>query len=400
MVLVYGMTFDHILIHYGEISLKGGNRKYFEDALVRNIMNQLDSQAPGSFALVKKLSGSIVIKLTVKGSRNAAQISNILKHTFGIVNFSFAASVQQNIETIKETCWELIQKQEFTTFRVTAQRSNKEFPITSEQLEREVGGFLHDQLQEKKRVDLKNPDCNVQIIIVNDYALVALEKQKGPGGLPVATAGKAMVLMSGGFDSPIAAWHVLKRGVQLRFIHFHSMPYTSRASIEKIEALVNVLGTYGSKKKILLVPFADIQKQIMMHCPERLRVVLYRRMMMRIAEALARREKCQALVTGDSIGQVASQTMENIRVVSEAVRTMPVFRPLIGLDKEEIMQKAKEVGTYDISKLPHDDCCTRLMPKNPETKAKLDEILEAEKNLPVADLVSQTMKKIEKLHLD
>jgi thiamine biosynthesis protein ThiI len=212
--------------------------------------------------------------------------------------------------------------------------------------------------------------------------------------MPTGTSSRAMVLISGGFDSPIAAFQVLRRGAITRFTHFHSIPYTSRESLEKVTDLVKVLKTYGSSGKIYSVPFADVQKEIMMKCPSPLRVILYRRFMLRIAEALAQKDKCLALVTGDSIGQVASQTMENIFAVSEAA-TMPIFRPLIGMDKEEIMQRAREVGTYDISKLPHDDCCTRLMPKNPETHAKLANVLEAEKNLDVGKIVSESMEKIE-----
>ena len=214
--------------------------------------------------------------------------------------------------------------------------------------------------------------------------------------MPVGTGGKAMVLMSGGFDSPVAAWYLLKRGVTTRFAHFHSIPYTSRESVEKVTDLIKVLKKYKSSGILYLIPFADVQKEIMMKCPAPLRVILYRRMMMRIAEALAKREKDLALITGDSVGQVASQTLENILAVSQAA-TLPIFRPLIGLDKEEIMDKARAIGTYDISKLPHDDCCTRLMPKNPETRAKLPEVLAAEEALDIEKLISETLARTEKI---
>jgi tRNA uracil 4-sulfurtransferase len=196
----------------------------------------------------------------------------------------------------------------------------------------------------------------------------------------------------------VAAWYLLKRGVNVQFAHFHSMPYTSKASVEKVTDLIKVLKKYESSGIMYSIPFADVQKEIMMKCPSALRVILYRRLMIKIAEALAIKEKALALITGDSVGQVASQTLENILAVNKAA-ILPVFRPLIGMDKEEIMQKAKLIGTYDISKLPHDDCCTRLMPKNPETRAKLTAVFEAEKNLDVEKLVQETLSKTEKIIL-
>ena len=214
--------------------------------------------------------------------------------------------------------------------------------------------------------------------------------------MPIGTGGKAMVMMSGGFDSPVAAWFLLRRGVTTSFAHFHSMPYTSQASVEKVRELIRVLKKFGSSGIMYSIPFADAQKEIMTKTPAPLRVILYRRFMVRITEALAKKEKCLALVTGDSVGQVASQTLENILAVSDAA-TLPIFRPLIGTDKEEIMQIAKKIGTYDISKLPHDDCCTRLMPKSPETRAKLPAVLAAEKNLNIEKLVQESLAKTEKI---
>lgn len=393
------MNFNHILIHYGEIALKGKNRSYFEGHLIDNIKDQLNAFSPSSFEYVKKMSGGILIKLNEKGTANAAVIEDALQHVFGIVNFSFAASVQQDIEILKSTCWELIKNETFETFRVKTQRSNKLFPMTSEEINRKVGGYIFDQLGGQKKVSLKDADCECHIVIINTLALISLRKIKGQGGLPIGTGGKAMVLMSGGFDSPVAAWYLLKRGVSTRFAHFHSIPYTSRESLEKVTDLIKVLKKFKSSSVMYSIPFADVQKEIMMKCPASLRVILYRRMMMRIAEQLARREKALALITGDSVGQVASQTLENILAVSQAA-TLPIFRPLIGMDKEEIMDKARQIGTYDISKLPHDDCCTRLMPKNPETRAKLPEVLEAEKSLDIEKLISDTIAKTEKIIVD
>lgn len=390
------MNFNHILIHYGEIALKGKNRNYFESVLIQNIKDQLNVFSPKSFEYVKKMSGGIMVKLNENGTKESAAIKDALMHTFGIVNFSFAVSISQDMEEIKNTCWEMISKEKFDSFRVRVQRSNKNFPATSEELNREIGGYVYDKFEGKKKVSLNEAELECHIIIINDIALVSLKKMKGLGGLPVGTGGKAMVLMSGGFDSPVAAWQLLKRGVTTRFAHFHSIPYTSRESLEKVTELIKVLKKFKSSGIMYSIPFADVQKEIMMKCPQSLRVILYRRFMMRIAEALARKEKCLALITGDSVGQVASQTLENILAVSQAA-TLPIFRPLIGLDKEEIMEKARQIGTYEISKLPHDDCCTRLIPKNPETRAKLPEVLAAEKDLDIEKLISDTIAKTEKI---
>lgn len=388
------MIQDHILVHYNEIALKGGNRAFFEAKLIENIKLQLNSALPGCFEYVKKISGSILIKLNQTGLANQAEITQVLQKTFGIANFSFATSVSPQIKHLKEVCWELAQNRSFESFRVTTQRSNKQYPLTSEEVNREVGGYIFEKLDGKVPVSMKNAQFNCQIAIINEYALVHTEKIKGAGGMPVATNGKVMSLISGGFDSPVAAWQLLKRGAQLRFIHFHSVPYTSRDSIEKIRKIIARLGKYQSAQKTFLVPFADIQKEIMMKTPSKFRVLFYRRLMMRIAQEFAKRENCLALVTGDSLGQVASQTLENIRAVSDAV-TLPIFRPLIGADKEEIIHKAQEIGTYEISILPHDDCCTRLMPKHPETRANLQELLAAEKALDIETLLKSAIEKTE-----
>ncbi|KKP97917.1 MAG: putative tRNA sulfurtransferase [Candidatus Moranbacteria bacterium GW2011_GWE1_36_7] len=397
------MKNEFVLCHYSEIALKGGNRNFFERQLIENIKTQLEAFCPSSFEYVKKMSGGILIKLNENGIENHALVHDALMHTPGIANFSFATNVEQNIETLKNFCWDLIKNQEFETFRVTTQRSNKNFPMTSEEINREVGGYIYEKFRKStkggpasgwKSVSMKNPDCECKIFILNEFALVSMEKIHGLGGMPVGTGNKAMAMLSGGFDSPVAAFQILRRGVQLRYAHFHSAPYTSKASIEKVVALSQELKKFGSSTKLYLIPFADVQKEIMMKTPERFRVILYRRMMLRIAEVLAKKEKCLALITGDSIGQVASQTLENILAVSEAA-TLPIFRPLIGEDKEDIMQKAKTIGTYDISIQPHDDCCTRLMPKKPETRAKLWEVLEAEKELDIQSLIMMALEKTE-----
>ncbi|HPX94076.1 MAG TPA: tRNA uracil 4-sulfurtransferase ThiI [Candidatus Moranbacteria bacterium] len=387
---------DTILIHYGEIALKGKNRNFFEERLIQNIKSQIESFAPGSFEYVKKFSGSILIKPNKNGIKNIEKVKGALLHTFGITNFHFAVNVKQDIEALKKTCWELFKDENFETFCINTRRSNKNFHLNSAQINEKVGEYVLEKFQGKKAVKLKKPDLICHINIVEKSALVSLEKIKGLGGMPAGTQGRAMVLMSGGFDSPIAAWQMLRRGVNVSYAHFHSIPYTSRASVEKVESLISALKKFGSSGNLYLIPFAEVQKEIMMKTPAPLRVILYRRFMMRIAENLAKKERALVLVTGDSVGQVASQTLENIFAVNEAA-TLPVFRPLIGTDKEEIIQTARKIGTYDISRLPHDDCCTRLMPKSPEIRAKLSEVLAAEKNLNVEKIIQETLEKTEKV---
>ncbi|MEF3691745.1 MAG: 7-cyano-7-deazaguanine synthase, partial [Candidatus Moraniibacteriota bacterium] len=216
----------------------------------------------------------------------------------------------------------------------------------------------------------------------------------GIGGLPVGSAGKALVLLSGGIDSPVAAYFALKRGVRVDFIHFHSIPYTSQASNDKVISLARILNKFQNKARIFLIPLADIQKEAVLKCPEKLRIILYRRMMLRIAEAVAGKNRQTVLYTGEVVSQVASQTLENIRAVNEAIK-IPIIRPLSGFDKSEIIKKAREIGTYATSVLPHEDCCTRFMPKNPETKGKINEILEAEKSLNIAKLAKEALEKAE-----
>jgi thiamine biosynthesis protein ThiI len=398
MISIIDMKFDHILIHYGEIALKGKNRNYFEVQLIQNIKDQLEIFSPDSFEYVNRNSGSILVKLNEAGIKNLEKVEDALIHTFGIVNFSFATSAPQDIKEIKEICWGLLKDKEFESFRITTQRSDKRFAMSSMEADRAVGDYVFEKFKRAKKVSLKNPDTQCYINIIDKHALISVKKKKGLGGMPVGSSGRALVLMSGGFDSPVAAWWIAKRGVSTRFVHFHSVPYTSKESIEKVKDLVGVLKKYKSSGKIFLVPFADAQKEIMMKCPAPLRVILYRRFMIRIAERIAQKEKVLALVTGDSIAQVASQTLENINAVNNAA-TMPIFRPLIGMDKEEIMLKARDIGTYDISKLPHDDCCTRLMPKSPETHAKLPPVLAAESLLNIEKMVSDALEKTELIQI-
>jgi thiamine biosynthesis protein ThiI len=245
-------------------------------------------------------------------------------------------------------------------------------------------------------VDLERPELTCWIEIVEKYALIYVERLPGPGGLPVGTSGKVVVLLSGGIDSPVAAWKMIKRGCTPVFLHFHSFPYTNKESQEKAKQIARLLSHYSLRAKIYLVPFAEIQRHIMVDTPIETRVILYRRYMMRLAEQIARREKARVLVTGDSVGQVASQTIENIDVISRAV-SMPILRPLIGDDKLEIVDVARRIGTYDISILPDQDCCSLFVPKHPETKANLAEVEKSESRLEIAETMKAALESAEVL---
>jgi len=381
------MVYSYIVCHYHEIGLKGGNRRFFEEKLVQNIKRGL---GPQNFDWVKRFPGRIVIKLSNKAKLNSKKLKEILNCIFGISYFAFAQSTNSNIEDIKKTALELISQKRGKTFKIETKRSDKKFPYSSQKINELVGEFILKNLK-GKIVKLENPRITCFIEILPKISFLYLEKFRGPGGLPVTTSGKIVSLLSGGIDSPVASYYLMKRGAKLVFVHFHAYPYTSKSSIEKVEKIVKTLNKFQFSSKLYLVPFGEIQKEILLKTPAKFRVILYRRIMFKIAEMIARKENAQALVTGESLGQVASQTLENIKVIDEAVK-MPVFRPLVGKDKEEIVQTAKQIGTYEISILPHQDCCARFLPTHPETKANLREIKETEKKIDIKKLVQKAIK--------
>lgn len=380
---------NYIICHYSEIGLKGKNRKFFEEKLIYNIKQALK---PSDIEFVKRISGRILVKLT--SSVNFKSIQKKLKNVFGLAYFAFAKESEQNIQAMQKTAYDLIKHKEFKTFRILTQRSNKQFPIISPDVNKKVSSYIFKHINSNIQADLTNPDITVYIEIVEKYAFVYLEKIQGPGGLPVGVGGRALVLLSGGIDSSVSAYYAMKRGVKLDYIHFHAYPYTNKASIEKVKKLIKILNAYQFKSTLYLSPFADIQKQIVSKTPPKLRVVLYRRFMARIAERIAQKHKITALVSGENLGQVASQTLENISVISKAI-DIPILRPLIGQDKQEIIEKAKEINTYEISILPDQDCCTRFVPKHPETKAQIKQVQKAEKNIKTKKLIKTAIKNTE-----
>lgn len=384
---------DFVICHYHEIGLKGKNRKFFEEKLVANIKKVLPRDY---FSWIKRISGRILIKLTEKGREKEEEISLKLKKVFGLVNFSFAKRGESEIESIKKEALEILKAKKFKSFKIAAKRSDKKFPLTSQEINERVGEYILERFKIKDsklkiQVDLENPDITLFIEVVGKQTFFYTEKVSGPGGLPVTTGGKAVALLSGGIDSPVASYFLMKRGVKIIFVHFHAYPYTKKASITKAKKIVQVFQEYQQGgAKLYLVPFGEIQKEIVLKAPAKLRIIFYRRAMIKLAERIAKKEKAQALVTGESVGQVASQTLENIKVIDEAVK-LPIFRPLIGFDKEEIIQKAKEIGTFDLSILPAEDCCSRFLPKHPETRAKLKEVQQIEKKVPLKTLIEKAL---------
>ena len=374
----------HLLIHYHEISLKGRNRPFFERALLKNIKMSVPESA---ITRADILFGRIVVGL--KGEADEKLIKESVRRVFGVANFSFAFALPSDFDKLAEQVPAILKDKNFKTFRVTAKRADKNYLLTSQEVNEKLGALIVRKLG--KKVDLENPDLNCFVEIVSDSAFLYFEKEKGPGGLPVGTAGKVLSLLSSGFDSPVASWQLMRRGCRVDFIHFHSYPQTSKESQENVWEIVKVLNQYQFSSKLFLIPFLDIQKKISAKSEDASqRVVLYRRFMMRIAEQIAKKEGYGALVTGDSLGQVASQTLENIGVISQAAQ-VPIFRPLIGTNKEDIIDTARQIGTYEISSRPYDDCCSLFLPEHPETRAKLEVILEIENKLDDDKLISEAV---------
>lgn len=368
-----------VIVHYQEIALKGNNRPWFIARLVRNLrqaVSDLDVKA------VRVLMGRIEIVLGPAAEWPV--IRERLGRVFGVGNFARAGRAPLDVDAIAAAILDDLGDHQTETFRVSARRADKRFPLTSPQIEREVGGRIKEARNWK--VDLGDPQFTVHVEALSDEAFYFFGKEPGPGGLPVGVSGRVACLLSGGIDSPVAAWRMMRRGCRVLFVHFHSYPVLSIASQEKARELVRVLTRFQYDSRLLLVPFADIQQRVITTVAPPLRVVIYRRLMMRIAEEIARRHRALALVTGEVVGQVASQTLENMTRINEAVE-LPVLRPLIGMDKEEITAEAQRLGTYPISIIPDQDCCTLFTPRHPATKARRADIERAEASLPLQEMV-------------
>jgi thiamine biosynthesis protein ThiI len=368
------------VVHYHEISLKGGNRPLFIRRLARNLVQ---ATAGCGVRGVRRLPGRLVLDLAPDADGLA--LRERLATVFGVVNFALGVSVPPRIEAIRQAVLALLAGRQFASFRITARRTFKVFPMTSEAVNRDVGALVLQHFP--TRVDLTAPALTVRIELLPAEALVHVERTAGPGGLPVGMSGRVVSLLSGGIDSPVAARRLQKRGCEVEFVHFHSAPYLPDTSQRKVRALVERLVRHQFVARLWLVAFGEIQREVVLAVPPPLRVVVYRRLMARIAEAVAGRAGALALVTGESLGQVASQTLENLCRTTEVV-ALPVLRPLIGCDKEEIVREAQAIGTYEISIEPDQDCCTLFVPRHPETRAGREAVEAAEARLPVARLVA------------
>ena len=374
---------QHIVIHYGEISLKGKNRSAFIRKLAKNICQALSDYA-GSDVTIQ--SGRLL--LTVPDIVPWVDVETRLRCVFGVANFAPCLSAPHDLDAITSVVDKVLSSRTFASFRVTARRAFKELPFNSLQLNQEIG--THVLRTHDTRVDLDHPELTIHIELIPRQTLIYLEKRPGAGGLPVGTSGTVLSLLSGGLDSPVASYRMMKRGCCVDFVHFHSYPFLNRTSQEKAVQLAGLLTRYQYAARLFLVPFGEFQQQIVNAAPSRYRVVLYRRCMLRIAEALAHQTGAQALVTGESLGQVASQTLQNLSVIESAI-TLPILRPLIGKDKAEIIQEAQAIGTYDISIIPDQDCCTLFVPRHPATRAVLDHVEAAEAKLDVSALVDEAL---------
>jgi thiamine biosynthesis protein ThiI len=373
-----------VLAHYHEINLKKNNRGWFEERLFRHVELLLRGLPHNG---VKRFFGRLIIALSPDSP--LAEIERRLRWVSGIANFSFAWETPADLEAIRLALGRLLQARHFASFKIDTRRGTKDFPLNSQQLNEDLGGFVREL--SGAGVSLDHPELTCFVEIVGRRAFLYFSKIAGGGGLPPHTGGKVLCLLSGGIDSPVAAFRMLRRGCQVQFVHYHSFPHTTLESQDKVRRIVGILARYQLEGRLHLVPFADVQREIVAYTPPPLRVILYRRFMVRIAEALARTEGAAALVTGDSLGQVASQTLENLRVVSAAAAELPIFRPLVGDDKEDVIRVARTIETYEISILPDQDCCTLFVPKHPETGANLAQVARAESMLQLDRLIAAAL---------
>jgi thiamine biosynthesis protein ThiI len=371
---------NSIVVHYKELALKGKNRPWFIQMLVRNLKVALAGLHIRAF---RSVMGRIEIEMgpETEWEEVRARIARV----FGIANFSPANRGPHDFDALASAILEDLGNRETPSFRVSATRADKRLPFTSPTVEREVGG----RIKEVKgwHVDLSRPALTVHLEMLPDSAFYFFGKERGAGGLPTGTSGRVACLLSGGIDSPVAAYRMMRRGCTVVFIHFHAYPILSRASQEKVREIAGLLTKHQLRSRLALVPFGELQQQVVLAVAPELRVVIYRRLMLRIAERLARKWHARALVTGEVIGQVASQTLENMTAIADATR-LEILRPLVGMDKDEISAEAERIGTFPISIIPDQDCCTLFTPKHPATRARLVDVVHAEEALPIEEMVA------------
>ena len=403
---------DSVLIRYHEIALKKGNRAYFTELLKRNVISAVKDLGVKD---IRSLPARLL--LTLKQDIDPATATERIGAVFGVANFSLVERTPRDMDALRARILDSLDSStrapalaadscsgfrptgvledatglpvglhgaRFESFRIDTQRGDKTFPLTSPEINRVLGAAVKEK--SGARVDLENPAFTVFVEILPRDAFFGFDKIPGPGGLPVGASGRVVSLISGGIDSPVASYRMMQRGCRLIFVHFHSAPYQDKTSQEKVRELLKTLTRHQFNSRLFLIPFGEIQRQIVAAVSRPLRVILYRRMMLRIAEAIARRERAKALVTGESLGQVASQTLENMAVIQQAA-TLPILRPLVGMDKQEIIDQARRIRTFDISSIPDQDCCQLFVPKHPATKAQLADVEKDEASFDVKELV-------------
>ena len=368
------------LVHYHELGLKRGNRPLFLRHLGRNLRRATSDLGP---LTLRQVSGRVLLDLENHPDPDA--VRDRVQRVFGVSSFAIAYRVASTVEAMKSIIAWLVEGQTFASFRITARRAFKTYPMTSVELNRELGAFVLERVA--SRVDLRHPELEIHVEVMPAETFVYVHPVPGPGGLPVGASGTVAALLSGGIDSPVAAWRMMKRGCRMLFVHFHSVPYLPPTSQAKARELVSILTRWQYDSTLIFVPFAEIQREVVLTVPPPARVVVYRRLMVRIAEALARKHGAVALTTGESLGQVASQTLSNIARIDEAAG-MPILRPLIGMDKLEITDQARRLGTFEISIEPDADCCTLFVPKHPATRMSEHEVSAVESRLDIARLVA------------
>lgn len=376
--------YDALVVHFHEIGLKGRNRDFFEDALARNLRRALMGTG---YKRVRKGFGRIMIDLEPEGMPLIA--AQRAANVFGVAYVGLGRRVEPDLPSISDVALDLMRQEEFSSFAVRARRTHSNFAHRSQEVNETIGQRIKDTLGAK--VDLKKPEATAWIEMFGGTGIVFARRFEGSGGLPSGVSGKMLALMSGGIDSPVAAWRMGRRGADIELVHFHGQPYTDPSSVRQAEELAQVLTKYQLHVVMHLVPIGDAQREIVTSGATSMRMVLYRRLMMRISAALATEIGAQALITGDSLGQVASQTIENIRTVDSALDGVEVFRPLIGMDKQEIMDEAKRIGTYEISARDHQDCCVLFSPRAPATRSNAEQAVRGEKDLDMDALVGKAL---------
>ena len=383
--------YNILIVKYGEIGVKGKNRYIFENKLIKNVKNIL--KPIGKFNVYKEY-GRIYVDLD---GYDYEEVVEEVRKVFGIVGVCPAVRAEKDYNLLKELALKMLEEkieQGYKSFKVDSRRGDKDFKLTSQEMSLDIGGYLVSQVKDKIAVDVRNPEVKIHCELRQNHVMVYSDTIPGYGGLPLGTNGRAMSLLSGGIDSPVASWMVAKRGMELECIHFHSYPFTSEKSQEKVRDLAQSLAKYCGRVRLHKVNMLEIQKSIGLNCKDEEMTIISRRFMMRIAERVAESRHCDALVTGESIGQVASQTIQGLTCTNASVK-MPVFRPLIAMDKTEIIEVAQKIGTFETSILPEEDCCTVFSPKKPVTKPKLDRIEKSENKLDVEKLIQDAIDNIE-----